>query len=71
MSLIICLISSVETMMSSAAIGYRTGDRHDSNKDLVGQRIGNVANKLTVNMALNLCTRLRLNTEEIKDLVEN
>lgn len=41
--LIICLISSVETMMSSAAIGYRTGDRYDSNKDLVGQGIGNVA----------------------------
>lgn len=41
--MIICLISSVETLMSSAAIGYRTGDRFDSNKDLVGQGIGNVA----------------------------
>ena len=41
--MIICLISSVETLMSSAAIGYRTGDRYDSNKDLVGQGIGNVA----------------------------
>ncbi len=41
--MIICLISSVETLMSSAAIGYRTGDRFDSNKDLVGQGIGNIA----------------------------
>ena len=41
--MIICLVSSVETLMSSAAIGYRTGDRFDSNKDLVGQGIGNVA----------------------------
>ena len=31
----------------------------------------NVANKLILNMALNLSTRLRLNTEEIKVLVEN
>jgi CRP-like cAMP-binding protein len=31
----------------------------------------NVANKLMLNMALNLSTRLRLNTEEIKVLVEN
>jgi CRP-like cAMP-binding protein len=30
-----------------------------------------VANKLVLNMALNLSTRLRLNTEEIKVLAEN
>ena len=29
--------------MSSAAIGYHSGDRCDSNKDLVGQGIGNLA----------------------------
>jgi SulP family sulfate permease len=41
--IILCLVSSVETLMSSSAIGYRTGDRFDTNKDLVGQGIGNVA----------------------------
>ena len=42
-AIILCLISSIETLMSSAAIGYHCGDRCDSNKDLVGQGIGNVA----------------------------
>ena len=41
-AIILCLISSIEILMSSAAIGYHSGDRCDSNKDLVGQGIGNL-----------------------------
>ena len=41
-AIILCLISSIETLMSSAAIAYHSGDRCDSNKDLVGQGIGNL-----------------------------
>jgi SulP family sulfate permease len=41
--LLICLVSSIETLMSSAAIGYRTGERYDNNRDLLGQGIGNIA----------------------------
>jgi SulP family sulfate permease len=40
--MILCLISSIETMMSSAALSYRTSNRYDSNKDLMGQGIGNL-----------------------------
>ena len=40
--MIICLVSSIETLMSSSAIGYRTGQRFDSNRDLMGQGLGNI-----------------------------
>ena len=36
------MISSIENLMSSGAIGYHSGYRCDSNKDLVGQGIGNL-----------------------------
>jgi hypothetical protein len=35
------------------------------------QSAPDVTNRLILNMALNLSTRLRLNTEEIRVLVEN
>jgi SulP family sulfate permease len=44
--IILCLISSMETLMCSAAVSYHYGERFDGNRDLVAQGIGNVATAL-------------------------
>ncbi len=41
--IILCLISSMETLMCSAAVSYHYSQRFDGNRDLVAQGIGNVA----------------------------
>jgi CRP-like cAMP-binding protein len=59
---------SANVIVEGDAMIYRLA--YDKFLDLQ-QSEPNVANKLILNMALNLSTRLRLNTEEIKVLVEN
>ncbi len=41
--IIIGFIGSMESLMSSVAIDNRTATRHDSNKELMGQGMGNIA----------------------------
>lgn len=40
--LVLALVASVESLLSAAAIDAVTGDRHNSNRELMGQGLGNV-----------------------------
>jgi sulfate permease, SulP family len=41
--IVIGFIGSIESLLSSVAIDNRTATRHDSNKELMGQGVGNIA----------------------------